>query len=42
MIFDVWFLFYFDPLLIPKAISQAHNVAAVFQLKQIYWELNTN
>ena len=31
MIFDVWF-FYFDPVLIPNATSQPHDVAAVFQL----------
>ena len=31
MIFDTFF-FYFDSLLIPDATSEAHNVAAVFQL----------
>ena len=32
MMFDVMIFFYFDPLLIPNAISQTHDVAAVFQL----------
>ena len=32
MIFDVWFFFYFDPLLIASATSQTHDVKAVFQL----------
>ena len=32
MIFDVFFLFYFDPLLIPNATSQTHDAAAVFRL----------